>query len=148
MDVAALSDLRNTRRLVIKVGSALLVQDGAPRAEWLATLAAEIAELRHKTEIIVVLLSSKCPAEVNNSTYQTLHGLVNAIAALHPVIRIVHFTVVADLMLHLEDASSKLVPLGGCNAPWFFWLWFFILKCLDCGNCFPDGFNLLRVYEI
>ena len=54
MDVAALSDLRNTRRLVIKVGSALLVQDGAPRAEWLATLAAEIAELRHKTEIIVV----------------------------------------------------------------------------------------------
>ena len=54
MDVAALSDLRKTRRLVIKVGSALLVQDGAPRVEWLATLAAEIAELRRSTEIIVV----------------------------------------------------------------------------------------------
>ncbi|MEX0342089.1 MAG: glutamate 5-kinase [Erythrobacter sp.] len=52
--VNSLSDLRTARRLVIKVGSALLVEDGAARSAWLATLAAEIAELRKATEIIVV----------------------------------------------------------------------------------------------
>ena len=50
MTIAALADLRNARRLVIKVGSALLVQDGKPRAQWLATLAAEIADIRRNTE--------------------------------------------------------------------------------------------------
>ena len=54
MTIAALADLRNARRLVIKVGSALLVQDGKPRAQWLATLAAEIADIRRNTEVIVV----------------------------------------------------------------------------------------------
>ena len=54
MTIAALADLRNARRLVIKVCSALLVQDGKPRAQWLATLAAEIADMRRNTEIIVV----------------------------------------------------------------------------------------------
>ena len=54
MTIAALADLRNARRLVIKVGSALLVQDGKPRAQWLATLAAEIADMRRNTEVIVV----------------------------------------------------------------------------------------------
>ena len=52
--IAALADLRNARRLVIKVGSALLVEGGKARAEWLATLAAEIAALRDSSEIIVV----------------------------------------------------------------------------------------------
>ena len=54
MTIAALADLRNARRLVIKVGSALLVQDGKPRTQWLATLAAEIADMRRNTEVIVV----------------------------------------------------------------------------------------------
>jgi glutamate 5-kinase len=49
-----LPDLRHARRLVIKVGSALLVQQGKPHSEWLASLAAEIAELRKTAEIIVV----------------------------------------------------------------------------------------------
>ena len=48
-------DLRTTRRLVVKIGSALLVERGEPRAQWLATLAQDIAELRSQgTEIIVV----------------------------------------------------------------------------------------------
>ncbi|WP_425504506.1 glutamate 5-kinase [Qipengyuania soli] len=52
--IAALPDLRHARRLVVKVGSALLVEQGKPRTEWLATLAAEIAELRKTSEVIVV----------------------------------------------------------------------------------------------
>ena len=54
MAIDSLSDLRSARRLVIKVGSALLVEHGAPRVEWLATLAAEIAGLRKHAEVIVV----------------------------------------------------------------------------------------------
>ncbi|WP_371830717.1 glutamate 5-kinase [Erythrobacter sp.] len=49
-----LPDLRRARRLVIKVGSALLVHQGKPRIEWLASLAAEIADLRKASEVIVV----------------------------------------------------------------------------------------------
>ncbi|MBO6767705.1 MAG: glutamate 5-kinase [Erythrobacter sp.] len=54
MAIDNLPDLRSARRLVIKVGSALLVEQGNARAEWLATLAAEIAELRRNSEVIVV----------------------------------------------------------------------------------------------
>ena len=54
MDIAALSDLRQARRLVIKVGSALLVDKGRARTAWLASLAAEIAELRQTCEVLLV----------------------------------------------------------------------------------------------
>ncbi len=48
-------DLTASRRLVVKVGSALLVEDGCARADWLATLVQDLAALRALgTEIIVV----------------------------------------------------------------------------------------------
>ncbi len=52
--VLSLADLRNARRLVIKVGSALLVERGRPRGAWLQTLAGEIAGLRQTSQVIVV----------------------------------------------------------------------------------------------
>jgi glutamate 5-kinase len=43
------------RRLVVKIGSALLVENGAPAAEWLAAMGADIARLRGRgVEVIVV----------------------------------------------------------------------------------------------
>ncbi|OBX19071.1 glutamate 5-kinase [Erythrobacter sp. QSSC1-22B] len=54
MEIANLSDLRRARRLVVKIGSALLIEDGRPRAEWLGSLVGELAALREHTEIIVV----------------------------------------------------------------------------------------------
>ncbi len=60
----AITELRNlsdpavTKRLVIKVGSALLVgSDGKPRHEWLTGLVAEIAEMRAAGQHIVVVSS-------------------------------------------------------------------------------------------
>jgi glutamate 5-kinase len=54
-DLAALIDPAQTRRLVVKIGSALLVENGQPRAAWLASLIADIAGLRAAgTEIIIV----------------------------------------------------------------------------------------------
>ena len=55
MAVTTLSGLAGARRLVVKVGSALLIERGKPRAAWLATLARELADLRKSgTQIIVV----------------------------------------------------------------------------------------------
>ena len=51
----SLADLAGARRLVVKVGSALLVQDGGARAGWLESLAQDLAELRARgTQIVVV----------------------------------------------------------------------------------------------
>ena len=38
MVISELADMRAARRLVVKVGSALLVEKGEPRARWLAAL--------------------------------------------------------------------------------------------------------------
>ena len=55
MSVTTLSGLAETRRLVIKVGSALLIDRGVARSAWLATLAGEIAGIvRSGTQVIVV----------------------------------------------------------------------------------------------
>ena len=61
MDIARLSDLADpgkTPRLVIKVGSSLLVgPDGSPRRAWLEALAGEIADLRKAGQQVIVVSS-------------------------------------------------------------------------------------------
>ena len=53
-----LADPAHTPRLVIKVGSALLVgKDGQPRRAWLAALAGEIAEARARGQQVIVVSS-------------------------------------------------------------------------------------------
>jgi len=56
-DLAALLDPAQTKRLVVKIGSALLIDDGAPRKGWLATLAADLADCRASGMDIVVVSS-------------------------------------------------------------------------------------------
>ncbi len=52
---SAATALAASRRLVVKIGSALLVRDGRPNAAWLAALGEDIAGLRMRgVEIIVV----------------------------------------------------------------------------------------------
>ena len=56
--LAQLADAAHTPRLVIKVGSALLVgKDGQPRREWLAALTGEIAEARARGQQVIVVSS-------------------------------------------------------------------------------------------
>jgi glutamate 5-kinase len=53
--LAELLDPSRCRRLVVKVGSALLVERGKPRRQWIETLADDIATLRADgTQVIVV----------------------------------------------------------------------------------------------
>ena len=50
-----LSDIASCRRLVVKIGSALLIKDGNPRSAWLESLATDLAELRDQgVEIVIV----------------------------------------------------------------------------------------------
>ncbi len=57
MAIATLSDMRHARRLVLKIGSALLVEDGRARVDWLAALAQEIAAMRAAGQDVVVVSS-------------------------------------------------------------------------------------------
>ena len=51
-------DLTNTKRIVIKIGSSLIIgEDGLVRKNWLATLAADIAELKNSGKEIIVVTS-------------------------------------------------------------------------------------------
>ncbi|HSG55050.1 MAG TPA: glutamate 5-kinase, partial [Paracoccaceae bacterium] len=56
--LADLADPAKTPRLVVKVGSALLVgKDGQPRRAWLAALAGEIAEARARGQQVIAVSS-------------------------------------------------------------------------------------------
>ena len=57
MTPATISDFAQARRLVVKVGSALLVEQGEPRAAWLTSLAQDIAALREGGTRVVVVSS-------------------------------------------------------------------------------------------
>ena len=46
--------IAEARRIVVKVGSALIVRDGRLRTDWLASLAADLARLRATSEVILV----------------------------------------------------------------------------------------------
>ncbi|MDD9976753.1 MAG: glutamate 5-kinase [Boseongicola sp.] len=52
-----MASLSSAKRVVVKIGSALLVEDGRLRRSWLATLASDVARLR-KRGVAVVLVSS------------------------------------------------------------------------------------------
>ena len=53
--IASLAELGSARRLVVKVGSSLLVERGQPRKAWLESLVSELAGLRQAgCEVIVV----------------------------------------------------------------------------------------------
>ena len=52
--IDSLKDFAHARRVVIKIGSALLIEQGRARADWLATIANDIADLRARAQVIVV----------------------------------------------------------------------------------------------
>ena len=53
-----MSDLGGARRIVVKVGSSLLVgADGAPDAAWLTALATDIARMRARGQQVLVVSS-------------------------------------------------------------------------------------------
>ncbi len=52
-----MASLSNSRRVVVKIGSALLVADNRLRSEWLASLAEDVADLRKRGKDVVLVSS-------------------------------------------------------------------------------------------
>ena len=52
-----MASLKNAKRVVVKIGSALLVQDGALRADWLASLADDVARMRKRGQDVILVSS-------------------------------------------------------------------------------------------
>lgn len=57
MSIEALADLNGARRIVVKVGSSLLVANGQPRTSWLASLIGDLVALRARGPDIIVVSS-------------------------------------------------------------------------------------------
>lgn len=57
MSVQTLHDLISAPRVVIKIGSALLVEHGAARAEWIASLVSEVAQMRANGQHVIIVSS-------------------------------------------------------------------------------------------
>lgn len=57
MGISAISDIGSARRLVVKIGSALLVENGEPAMAWLHSLAQDLQALRGQGVQIIVVSS-------------------------------------------------------------------------------------------
>lgn len=57
MELNRLSQLGSARRIVVKIGSALLVQEGKPAHGWLRSLATDLAQLRERGAQVIVVSS-------------------------------------------------------------------------------------------
>jgi glutamate 5-kinase len=55
--LTSLADIASARRIVVKIGSALLVEGGAPRAVWLSSMAGDLAGLRARGAQVIVVSS-------------------------------------------------------------------------------------------
>ncbi|MFL1461502.1 glutamate 5-kinase [Roseococcus sp. DSY-14] len=111
-------DLTAARRIVVKIGSALLVEGDAPRAAWLASVAADIAALRGAGQEVVVV-SSGAVALARRAlglTRRTLRLEEKQAAAAVGQIRLAgawdaalaaHGLRAAQLLLTLEDSEDR-----------------------------------------
>lgn len=55
--LTGLGDLGRARRIVVKIGSALLIESGAPRRDWLSSMAGDLAKLRGQGAQVIVVSS-------------------------------------------------------------------------------------------
>ena len=116
----AVPDLREARRIVVKIGSALVVEEStaAPREAWLASVAADIVALRARGAEVVVV-SSGAIALARHAlglTRKRLHLEEKQAAAAVGQIRLAgawqaalsaHGLTAAQLLLTLEDSEHR-----------------------------------------
>lgn len=115
---AAMSPLSQARRIVVKIGSALLVEKAEPRLQWLDSIAADIAALRARG-VEVVVVSSGAVALARGTlglTRKTLRLEEKQAAAAVGQIRLAgaweqalsaHGLRAAQLLLTLEDSEDR-----------------------------------------
>lgn len=126
-DLAAGFGIDGARRLVVKVGSALLVAgDGTIRRDWLAGLVAEIAERREAGQQIVVVSSGAIAlgarrlglpkggrASLEDSQGAAAVGQI-ALAASWAELLAAHGLVAAQMLVTLDDFEDRRRWLNAC----------------------------------
>ena len=115
-----LTDAATCPRLVVKVGSALLVgKDGAPRREWLAALVAEIAAARAAGQEVIVVSSGAIAlgarklglgkggrGSLSDAQAAASVGQI-ALAGLWAELLAAHGLTAAQILLTLEDLEDR-----------------------------------------
>ena len=56
-----MATLSEAKRIVVKIGSALLVEDGRLRADWLASLAEDVAACNARGQDVILVSSGSIP---------------------------------------------------------------------------------------
>ncbi len=119
MVLTSLSDLGQARRIVVKIGSALLVEHGQPRSTWLGTLAKDIKALRDGGADVIVVSSGAIAlgASALNLSHGGRGSLADAQAAaavgqialarLWSENLAAHDLTTAQLLLTLEDLEDR-----------------------------------------
>lgn len=117
MTAPALESLRAAKRIVVKIGSALVAEDGLARQSWLNSLAADIsAHLKADQEVILVSsgaialgrdrLGPARPSKLEEKQAAAALGQPLLMAAISSAFQT--FTIpVAQVLLTLEDTESR-----------------------------------------
>ncbi len=113
-------EVKHARRMVVKVGSALLVEkNGQPRRDWLASLVAELAELRASGQEIIIVSSGAVAlgairlgfADGGRATLADAQAAASvgqvALASLWAELLSRHDLTAAQLLLTLEDLEDR-----------------------------------------
>jgi glutamate 5-kinase len=115
---ATVPDLRQAKRLVVKIGSALLVEKGALRADWLRALAFDVAEAKARgTDVVIVssgsialgrgvlgLGTDTLPLEQSQAAAAV--GQIRLARAYEDVLA-PHGIIAAQVLLTLEDSGDR-----------------------------------------
>lgn len=118
--MAALTGLSDARRVVIKIGSALLVdrQSGALRADWLQSLADDVARLRARGQDVVLVSSGSIALgrgvlglglgvlSLEQSQAAAATGQI-ALAAAYTTVLGRHDIKVGQVLVTLEDSADR-----------------------------------------
>lgn len=113
-----MASLSKAKRIVIKVGSALLVDGGALRSDWLVSLAADIARLRARGQDVVLVSSGSIalgrgvlglgegPLSLEQSQAAAAVGQIRLARGYEEVLA-PHGITTAQVLLTLEDTENR-----------------------------------------
>ena len=112
-----ITDLGAARRIVVKIGSALVSNDGQARSEWLSRLAGDIAALKSQGKELILVSSGaialgrayigdKRPKKLEEKQAAAALGQPHLMAALSTAFA-PHHIPVAQGLLTLEDTESR-----------------------------------------
>ncbi|NND20851.1 MAG: glutamate 5-kinase [Silicimonas sp.] len=113
-----MATLRNAKRIVVKIGSALLVEGGSLRADWLASLAEDVAVCRARGQDVILVSSGSIalgravldlpdgPLPQERSQAAAAVGQIRLARAYEEALQ-PHGITTAQVLMTLEDSGNR-----------------------------------------